>query len=84
MNSGKQRCEIESQIQPSSRYSCRQSSDHSNVKPGSQYDAGAVNITSVVSVMEKVFQQSNCIPDVKFFDNLIGWTLANARNVTLE
>ena len=52
------------------------------VKPGSQYDTGAM---SVVSVMEKsFFHQSNCIPDVKFFDNLIGWTLANARDATLE
>ena len=30
------------------------------------------------------FHQSNCIPDVNFFDNLIGWTLANARDTTLE
>ena len=30
------------------------------------------------------FHQSNCIPDVKFFDNLIGWTLANARDAMLE
>ena len=38
-----------------------------HVKPGSQYDAGAA---SVVNIMEKVFfHQSNCIPDVKFFDN---------------
>ena len=53
------------------------------LKPGSQYDAGT---TSVMSVTEKslFFHQSNCIPDVKFFDNLIGWTLANARDVTLE
>ena len=51
------------------------------LKPGSQYDAGAA---SVVSVMEKSFYQSNCILDVKFFDNLIGWTLANAHDATLE
>ena len=53
------------------------------VKPGSQYDTGAA---SVVSVMGKsiFFHQSNCIPDVKFFDNLTGWMLANARDATLE
>ena len=51
----------------------------SYVKPGSQYDAG---VASVVSVTEKVF--SPVIPDVKFFDNLIGWTLANACDATLE
>ena len=33
---------------------------------------------------KKFFHHSNCIPDIKFFDNLTGWTLANARNVTLE
>ena len=55
------------------------------IGPGSQYDAGAVSVTSIVSIMEKVFfHQSNCIPDVKFFDNLIGWTLANAHDATLE
>ena len=30
------------------------------------------------------FHQSNCIPDVKFFNNLIGWMLANACDATLE
>ena len=36
-------------------------------------------------VTEKsLFHQSNCISDIKFFDNLIGWTLANARDATLE
>ena len=42
------------------------------LKSGSQYDAGAASVT------EKSFHQSNCIPDVKFFENLIAWTLANA------
>ena len=56
-----------------------------SLKPGSQYDAGATSVTSVVSLTEKsLFHQSNCIPDVNFFDNLIGWTLANARDATLE
>ena len=55
------------------------------LKPGSQCDAGAASVTSVVSVTEKsLFHQSNCIPDIKFFDNLISWTLANARDATLE
>ena len=52
-----------------------------SVKPGSQYDAGTMSVTSVT---EKSFHQSNCISNVKFFDNLIGWTLAYARNTTLE
>ena len=56
-----------------------------NVKPGSQYDAGAASVTSVLSVnIKKSFHQSNCISDVKFLDNLIGWTLANAHDATLE
>ena len=50
------------------------------VKPGSQYDAGAASVTEKKSF----FHHSNCIPDVKFFDNLIGWTLANAHDATLE
>ena len=58
------------------------------VRPGSQYDAGAASVMSVVSVVsvteKSLFHQSNCIPDVKFFNNLIGWTLANARNAMLE
>ena len=34
---------------------------------------------------KKVFSyQSNSIPDVKFLDNLIGWTLTNAGERTLE
>ena len=33
---------------------------------------------------KKSFHQSNCIPDVKFFDNLSGWTLANTCNTMLE
>ena len=43
------------------------------------------NDAGTVSVMEKkYFYQSNCIPDIKFFDNLISWTLANAGDVTLK
>ena len=49
------------------------------------YDAGAASVTSVMSITEKsLFYQTNCILAVKFFDNLIGWTLVNARNATLE
>ena len=34
-------------------------------KPGSQHDAGATSITSIMSVKGKsIFYQSNCIPDV--------------------
>ena len=32
----------------------------------------------------RFFHWSNSIPDVKFLDNLIGWTLANAGEVMLE
>ena len=47
--------------------------------------AGAASIASVMSIKGKsIFYQSNCIPDVKFFDNLIGWTLANTHDATLE
>ena len=54
-------------------------------KPGLQYDSGTASVTSVVSVTgKKFFHQSSCIPDIKFFDNLIGWTLANACDATLE
>ena len=44
------------------------------LRPGSQYDSGAASVTSVVSIMGKTFffHQSNCIPDIKFFNNLIG------------
>ena len=61
---------------------CHTHSDMHPIKPGSQYDAGAASVTSVTE--KSLFHQSNCIPDVKFFDNLIGWTLANARDATLE
>ena len=55
------------------------------IKLGSQYDTGAASVTSVVSIKGKVFfHQSNWIPDVKFFDNLIGWMLTNTRDATLE
>ena len=47
------------------------------VKLGSQYDAGVVSVTG-----ESIF--SFAIPDVKFFDNLITWTLANAGDAMLE
>ena len=57
------------------------------LKPNLQYDAGAVSITSVVHMSitgKKLFPWSNSIPNVKFFDNLIGWMLANTRDATLE
>ena len=52
------------------------------IKHGSQDDTGAASITSFMSDTGKLF--ANCIPDVKFFDNLIGWTMANACDATLE
>ena len=40
---------------------------------------------SVVNVTGKsIFHQTNYIPDIKFFDNLIGWMLANAGDARLE
>ena len=44
------------------------------------------NMTLVVQALwEKVFlHKSNSIPDVKFLDHLIGWTLTNAGKVTLN
>ena len=45
-----------------------------SVKAGSQYDAGSANVAG-----KSIF--SNSIPDVKFSDNLIGWTLTNADEV---
>ena len=49
-------------------------------------DDGSVSITSIVSVTGKksIFHQSNSLPDIKFFDNLIGWMLANTGKATLE
>ena len=53
--------------------------------PSSQYEAGTASVTSIVNVMEKVFfHQSNCMPDINFFDNLSDWMLANACKATLE
>ena len=56
------------------------------LKPGSQYDADTASVMSIVSITGKrfFFHESNYIPDVKFLDNLTGWTLANAGNTTLE
>ena len=54
--------------------------NNERVRLGSQYDTGAASVTENVFF----FHQSNCIPDVKFFDNLIGWTLANTHNAMLE
>ena len=50
------------------------------IKAGSQYGTGAMSITG-----KSIFYQSICIPDVKFSDNLTGWTLVtNASDETLE
>ena len=54
------------------------------VKPGSQYDAGAVSITSIVSVLGKVFFSLIHVFLMYNFDNLKGWMQANADNATLE
>ena len=54
------------------------------LKPGSQYDNGAASVASNVSIMKKAFYKSSSNPDVKFPDNLIVWTLANAGGTMLE
>ena len=57
------------------------------LQPGSQYDTGVVNITSIVSVMGKSVFFSLLVKffiDVKMFDNLIGWTLASSGDTMLE
>ena len=49
------------------------------LRAGSQYDAGTVNIPSVVSVIHtKKFFTVHILflHDVKFFNSLIGWMLA--------
>ena len=52
------------------------------LNPGSQYDAGvAIEHWSWVS-QEKVFF-SLAIPDAKFFNNMIGWMLANTGDAML-
>ena len=40
------------------------------------YDAGDVSVVNIVG--ERIFLP-NSIPDVKFLDNLIGWTLMLVR-----
>ena len=52
---------------------------HNMLKPGSQYDTDAMSVTCIKSVMRK-----KSILDVKFFNNLIDWTLANAGDAKLE
>ena len=54
------------------------------VKPSSQYDAGAVSITSIVSILGKVFFLLIHVFLMYNFDNLKGWMQANADNTTLE
>ena len=54
-------------------------------KASSQYDAGAVSTMSFTNVAGRnFFHHSNLIPDVKFLDILISWTLTNADEVMLE
>ena len=43
-----------------------------------------MTLASQVSRKKYLYHQSNYIPDIKFFDNLIGWMLANAGDATLE
>ena len=42
-------------------------SKHFAVRPGSQYDAGAMSIMNTMSIADQ--------NDIQNFDNLIGWTL---------
>ena len=49
------------------------------------HNAGSASIGSIANVVgERTFHQSNSIPDAKILDNLIGLTLTNAGEVTLE
>ena len=57
---------------------------YSPVKLGSQYDTKAVHREHCEHHEKRILHLSNSIPDVKFFDNLIGWTLANAGDTTLK
>ena len=42
-----------------------------------------VTVMSIMSVTGKIFfHWSNSIPDLKIFDSLIGWMLANAGDAT--
>ena len=52
------------------------------IKPGSQYDTGAAGAVSITG--KNFFRQSNSIPDIKFFDNLIGQTMGNSSDAMLE
>ena len=54
------------------------------LKPNLQLVLWALQVSCTCESQEKLFPWSNSIPDVKFFDNLIGWMLANTRNATLE
>ena len=49
------------------------------IKPGLQYDAGAARAVNITG--KNLFRS---IPDVKFFDNLIGQTMVNFSDATLE
>ena len=57
--------------------------EYNAVKPGSQYDAGATSVTSIMSITGKTtfFNSQVYILDVKIFDNLI-WL--DDDNVMLE
>ena len=52
------------------------------VKPGSQYDAGTASIVS--NTGKNYLLLVKFYSDVKFFNTLIGWILANAGNATPE
>ena len=53
-------------------------------KSGSQYDAGAVSVMSIMSIMHGKNIISLFLHVVNFFDNLIGWTMANAGDAMLK
>ena len=49
------------------------------------YDVGVASVTNIVSVTGKtIFSIIKFIPNVKFFNNLIGWMLANTGDVILK
>ena len=49
---------------------------HGWLEAGSQYDAGIISVAKVAF--------TSPIPNVNILDNLIGWMLANAGEVTLK
>ena len=62
----------------------KKQTDLDGLKPGLQYDAGAASVMSIVNVTgTSIFHQSKSIHDVKLFNSLIGWTLANGAGDTM-